>query len=221
MLRTAALFACLATPAPACDLALALAVDISGSVDQREYRMQMQGLAAALRDGVVSEALVRAKAQVSLIQWTGSERQITTIPWTRIAEFEDVAALAERIENDPRQWRNFSTAIGDALAHAARAFRTVPDCRRKVIDVSGDGRSNEGRAPASLHATLQQAGITVNALVIETEDKDLTAYFWENVINGPGAFVVTANGFEDYPERIRLKLVRETSRQVSAAGAAP
>lgn len=201
--------------AAACELALLLAVDVSGSVSREEYRIQMDGLGAALRDGIVSEALIKAKAQVSLVQWTGESRQATSIPWQQIETFEDIEALVAKVETEPRVWRNYSTAIGQALEYSMNAFFQVPECRRKVIDVSGDGVSNEGIAPANLRADLLAANITVNALVIETDDTDLTGYFWENVIVGGGAFVVTANGFEDYPAKIRRKLVREASKQLA------
>ncbi|WP_082029439.1 DUF1194 domain-containing protein [Tateyamaria sp. ANG-S1] len=202
-------------PAQACQLALLLAVDVSGSVDRDEYRIQMDGLAHALRDGIVADALVDQQAQVSLVQWTGETRQKQTIPWTAISSHGDVLALAEQIENDPRVWRNYSTAIGEALVLSRRAFATVAQCTRKVIDVSGDGVSNEGLEPAGQRGPLNDAGITVNAIAIETDDTDLTAYFFENVITGPGAFVVTARGFEDYPAQIKRKLQRETIRQVT------
>lgn len=199
----------------ACDLALVLAVDVSGSVDAEEYRIQMDGLAVALGDGIVAEALVDAKASVSLIQWSGTSRQAQTVPWTTITSLADVAKLADRIADDPRLWRNYSTAIGEALNLSVAAFGAVPTCRRKVIDVSGDGTSNEGVAPQSVHADIRAQGIVVNAIAIETDDTDLTAYFYENLIVGEGAFVITANGFEDYPDQIRRKLQRETTKQVS------
>ncbi len=209
------ILAAAALPARACDLALALAVDISGSVDPSEFKLQMQGLADGLRDSVVSEALVRAEAAVTLVQWTGSSRQVVSVPWTRTRTFDDVEALAQRIETTQRHWRNFSTAIGEALDFTLTQFATAPACKRKVIDVSGDGPSNEGVPPREVHAALRDAGVTVNALAIEESVEDLTAYFWENVITGEGAFVATANTFEDYPERIRRKLLRETTRAVS------
>lgn len=199
----------------ACGLALVLAVDVSGSVDPGEYRIQMDGLAAALRDGIVTDALVEQDAQVSLIQWTGASRQAQTIAWTEIRNAADVTDLADRIENDPRKWRNFSTAIGEALTLAVQTFDAVPQCRRRVIDVSGDGVSNEGETPDRLRPLLKKRGITVNALAIETDETDLTAYFFENLIYGERAFVITANGFEDYPEQIKRKLQRETTKQLS------
>lgn len=201
--------------ARACDLALVLAVDVSGSVDSHEFRIQMDGLATALNDAVVQDALVDAEAQVTLVQWTGTSRQRQTIEWTAMTSIASVELLAARVANDQRIWRNFSTAVGEALEISADLFGSVSNCRRKVIDVSGDGVSNEGVAPLEVHDRLRAAGIVVNALAIETDDTDLTGYFYENVIVGEGAFVITANGFEDYPEQIRRKLQRETTRQVS------
>lgn len=202
--------------AKACELALVLAVDVSGSVDQTEYRIQMEGLAAALRDGIVSEALVEQQAQLTLIQWTGESRQEQTLPWSQMTSFADVLAFADAVASDQRVWRNYSTAIGEAVIVSRAAFKDVPKCRRKVIDVSGDGVSNEGVEPLGQRSALDAEGITVNALAIETDAFDLTAYFYENLIWGDGAFVVTANGFEDYPEQIKRKLQRETTRQMSA-----
>lgn len=215
ILRALSLVVCLAPPAAACDLALLLAVDVSGSVSRDEFRIQRDGLAAALRDGLVAEALIKAQARVALIQWSGTSRQEVTIPWATIGNYTDLQALAERIETDERLWRDYSTAIGEALTLGLEQFAEVPDCTRRVIDVSGDGSSNEGIEPAERHAALRAAKITVNALVIEGSEPDLDIYFWENVITGEGAFMMTANGFEQYPAAIRRKLIRETTKQVA------
>lgn len=205
----------LANGAQACGLALVLAVDVSGSVDQREYDVQMQGLARALRDGIVVDALLEQSAKLTLIQWTGSSRQRQTIPWTQIQSANDIAAFADAVSANKRVWRNYSTAVGEALMFAETALAQVPECTRKVIDVSGDGISNEGIMPRTRHPSLMAMGVTVNALAIETDDTDLTAWFFENMIVGERAFVITANGFEDYPAQIRRKLQRETTRQMS------
>ena len=201
--------------AQACDLALVLAVDVSGSVDSWEYRIQRDGLASALRDPIVSEALVMAQAEVMLLQWTGAGRQRVTVPWRTITDFEALDDFANDIAADRRVWRNFSTAIGEALEMSIAQFDAVPHCTRRVVDVSGDGSSNEGIAPASMRMRLKAERVTVNALVIEGAEEDLTAYFWENVIYGEGAFVVTANDFPEYPQRIRQKLRRETTKQTA------
>ena len=205
----------LPTLAPACELALVLAVDVSGSVDPQEYGVQMQGLALALNDDVVASALVDQRAQLKLFQWLGSSRQVQSLPWTQMSSYADVAAFSQAITDAPRRWRNFSTALGEAVQVSAASFDAVPECYRRVIDVSGDGISNEGIVPIKMRNLLTQQGIVVNALAIETDDADLTGYFYENLIWGEGAFVITANGFVDYPAQIRRKLQRETTKQLS------
>jgi Ca-activated chloride channel family protein len=204
-----------AGPLVACDLALAFAVDVSGSVDASEYDIQVMGLADGLRDGAVSAGLVKLNAALMFVQWTGSSRQIVSVPWTRIESFEDVDAFAALVESSERQWRNYSTAIGEAITFTSNEFQSAPACTNKVIDVSGDGISNEGIEPGAARGVLRAAKIRVNALAIEESENDLTAYFWENVIFGEGAFVVTAANFEEYGEKIRLKLRRETTAQIS------
>lgn len=211
----AGLISLLPLPGFACDLALVLAVDVSGSVDATEYRIQMDGLAQGLRDGVVSEALVRAQAQVTLIQWSGQSRQEVSIPWTGIRDFEDVEALAQAIEIAPRPWRNYSTALGEALVLGLTELARGPDCKRRVIDLSGDGYSNEGVEPEAVRPLLARADVTVNAIAIEQSEPELTSYFYEQVIRGEGAFVETAIDFRDYPEKIRRKLVREVARKTA------
>lgn len=206
-------------PVAACDIALALAIDISGSVDAEEYDIQMGGLISALSDSSVTEALVRANAAVTVVQWTSTSRQDVVVPWTRIETADDIEAMAQVIDGATRKWVSYATAIGDALAFIAGTFDAVPDCKRKVIDLSGDGFSNEGQRPGELRSALYRAGFTVNALAIETAGLDLTAYYWENVIVGDLAFVMTAEDYASYPEKIRRKLLREVTEQLSALAA--
>ncbi len=216
-IHAAALFLALtpALPAAGCDLALLLAVDVSGSVDRREYAVQMEGLAEGLRDGVVSEALVRGQATVALMQWTGASRQDLTVGWTQVTTREELEALAARIETAPRVWTEFSTAIGEAMTFGARVFDDAPACKRRVMDISGDGRSNEGAEPAEIRPEMEALAITVNALVIRGDDAGLPDYFARNVMTGGNAFVVTAENYDEYPERMQRKLRRETERQIS------
>lgn len=206
------------TPAAhACEVALVLAVDVSGSVDPDEFAIQMQGLAAAIQDPTVSEALVNARAQVMLLQWTGSSRQVVSIPWTEVSDFVAVDKLAVEIANTPRRWRNYSTAIGDALALAIVAFDApqAATCKRHVIDVSGDGPSNEGQPPEQMRAVAAARGITINALAVEANEDGLTEYFRDHVITGTGSFALRAADFRDYPARIRTKLLREVTKQIA------
>ncbi|MEJ8561516.1 DUF1194 domain-containing protein [Yoonia sp. GPGPB17] len=205
-----------ATPAPACEVALMLAVDVSGSVDPDEYRIQMDGLAAGLLDSSVSAALVGGQSKLALMQWTGTSRQEVVIGWSTMHDDTDVLAFANQVVVTPRIWRNFSTAIGEALVLSLPYFAQVPECERYVVDISGDGPSNEGRVPNAVWPELRAAGVTVNALVIEASVPGLTRYFESDVITGPAAFAVTANTFEDYPAEIRRKLLRELTKPLAA-----
>lgn len=193
-----------------------LAVDVSGSVDPGEYRIQMDGLAAGLLDSSVTEALVRGKSKLALMQWTGTSRQEVVIDWTVMRDETDVLAFANEVTTTPRLWRNFSTAVGEALVLSLDYFAQVPECERHVIDISGDGPSNEGRVPQSVWAALNAANVTVNALVIEASIPGLTKYFETDVITGPGAFAATAQSFEDYPEEIARKLLRELTKSLAS-----
>lgn len=217
MLRAALAFLAWSPPVSACDLALLLALDISGSVDPRDFALQRDGLALALADPTIAEGLAMHRAQVAVMQWTGSGRQRITLPWRQIETPADAEALAVEVAADPRLWSGFSTAVGEALDLAADAFPEVPDCRRRVIDISGDGRSNEGRAPAAMRPRLLDMGITVNALVIRGVEPFLLEWFVSEVLTGPGAFASEARGYTDYPRAIRAKLEREAVRQLAAA----
>lgn len=216
----AALFPVAASAAP-CATALVLAIDVSGSVDPREYRLQMEGLAAALRDATVRQALIDAAAMVSVLQWSGATRQRVSVPWTAIASDADIERLVRDVAAAPRAWRNYSTAIGDALATAAALLGEVSGrCARQVIDVSGDGFSNEGRQVEPMRDALVRGGVQINGLAIEIGEEGLTEYYRRSVIGGGGAFVMTARDFEDYPRAIRRKLLRElTDPVVEAPGA--
>lgn len=204
-----------ATPTFACDLALILAFDVSGSVNADEYRIQLDGLAEALSDGSVSEALVLHRTAVMVMQWSGASRQQVSIPWRRIETFEDVDRLSADVSQIERLWRDYSTSIGEALQLALNSFNDVSDCERRIVDVSGDGVSNEGVSPRLLWPEFQAADITINGLAIESDVVDLTGYFRSDVITGPGAFAMSASNYNDYPRAIRMKLLREIVRQTA------
>ncbi|MEM7439400.1 MAG: DUF1194 domain-containing protein [Pseudomonadota bacterium] len=212
---TTALLTCLAAPAPACNVALALAIDVSGSVDAAEFSLQMNGLADALRDGLVADALVSEQAMVTLVQWSGKSRQRVSIPWRAISSAEDAEVLAAEVETVGRSWRNFSTGIGEVMAFSANLFAQVPQCKRKVIDISGDGKSNEGAPPEDIREALAFAGFQINGLAIETDEAELAEYYRDFVMAGDGSFVISATGFEDYPEKIRKKLIREVTKTIA------
>ncbi|MGB0506343.1 MAG: DUF1194 domain-containing protein [Pikeienuella sp.] len=203
------------TPAVGCEVALAMTIDVSGSVDAREFRLQMNGLADALSDPIITDALVEAQAMVSVMQWSGAGRQKVTLDWQQVKTRADVAPIVQFIRSAPRAYKHFSTAIGDAMLKAGALHDQIAGvCERKVIDVSGDGRSNEGPDVTRVRDRLVRTGITINGLAIETGTTGITNYYRSNVIGGPGSFVVTADDYKDYPRAIRRKVLTEVTKPI-------
>ena len=215
MLRTA-LLACLTVqPALSCETALLLSIDVSGSIDAGDYRLQVEGLAFALSDPEVAEALVRGQVALAVVQWSGVDQQALVLPWQRMLSDPDVERFAARAGAIPRAFSGSDTAVGQGLRFATAQFAAVPDCRRKVIDISGDGQENAGFTDAKARAEARDAGLTINAIAIEEPGPafPITTYF-RNWIITPGGFVVTARGLQDYAETLRLKLLRELTKPI-------
>lgn len=199
-----------ASQARACQTALVLAMDVSGSVDAFEYQLQVEGVAAALRDPDVRDAVLRGQVAVSVLQWSGAMEQTVTLPWTRVQEPADLNRLTARIAAMPRAHAGGNTAVGDALAVAVDLFDSVPDCDRWVIDVSGDGDENEGYRLGAERRAAWARGITINGLAIEgmATGVSITSFYRRHVVT-PGGFVITAQQHEDFFRAMRDKLLRE------------
>ncbi|MEM9139937.1 MAG: DUF1194 domain-containing protein [Pseudomonadota bacterium] len=203
-------------PALACALELILAVDISGSIDSREYALQTEGMAAAFETPELAEAIIHQDGGiwVVLTQWSGATRQRQVTGWHHLTDPASMAKFATAIRQGGRSWRNYSTAIGEALFHALKVGETVPEtCKRRVVDMSGDGVSNEGRAPRAMADALAAMGYTVNAIVIKGDQPDPIKYYQINVLAGAQAFLEVAEDFDDYPRAILRKLLREIEQQ--------
>jgi Ca-activated chloride channel family protein len=215
MLR-AALIACLTTsPATACETALLLSIDVSGSIDGADYRLQTDGLAAALADPEVAEALVRDQVALAVVQWSGTDQQILALPWQRMLSPVAVDSFARRAADMPRAFKGSDTAVGEGLRFAVGQFPAVPDCRRLVIDISGDGQENAGFTDARARSEAIAAGVTINAIAIEEPGPafPITNYYRRWIIT-PGGFVMTARGLQGYARTLRLKLLRELAKPI-------
>ena len=211
MLRLACLVL-LAQPAAAdCRLALALAVDISRSIDSQDYIVQTEGLALALEDPEVRRAILVPKGQVALAvyYWSGRGYQDLVQDWVMLDSPEALDSVIWTVRRTPRPAARLATAMGDALRYGAGLIADAPDCDRRVIDVAGDGRNNEGISVARTYEREDFTGITVNGLAVGEHEADILDYYLNEVIRGPGAFVESAPTQADYPAAIRRKLLRE------------
>jgi hypothetical protein len=202
----------LAESGPVVALELILAVDASTSVDQHEYGLQIGGLAEAFRHPAVHAAIRQSGDEgiaVAVVAWSGASSQSVLVPWIRVVDAASALRLADLI-TVPGRAADGNTAIAKALRFMMPLFEANGlNGRRKVIDVSGDGRDNRGPPPITVRPRLLEAGITVNGLAIMSDDVGLHRYYIENVITGSGAFAMAVDGYDDFADAILKKLLRE------------
>jgi hypothetical protein len=205
----------------ACRQALVLGLDVSGSVDGAEYRLQLEGLARALEASEVQAmalAMPQAPIRLAVFEWGGEVQQRLLVDWTELQTPGDMARVAAQLRAAQNRYDDPNTAIGSAILWGAEMLR-AQECWQKTLDISGDGPSNTGPHPGSL-SEASVAGITVNGLVVGPQSrantsKDLSqvtslqAHYERHVIRGPGAFVETAMDYEDFARAMQRKLQRE------------
>lgn len=195
------------------DVQLVLAVDTSGSVNRERFELQRLGYAAAFRSPDVLKAIrggPTGAVAITMTQWTGPTQQVQIIPWTRIADGADFSAFSRAVEEGPRRLYGGGTSISGAIDHARTLFPACPyPTGRRTIDVSGDGATNRGRPSFMARDEAVADGITINGLPILALERDLDDHYRDQVIGGPGAFMVVAETFEAFGEAVRRKLIQE------------
>ncbi|HEX6840390.1 MAG TPA: DUF1194 domain-containing protein [Stellaceae bacterium] len=200
--------------AQAVDLALVLAVDVSESVDAEEYELQHEGIARAFESAPLIAAIsggAKGAIDVLVLEWSDRDKQVVTVDWTRVSDKASAAAFAAKVRASRRS-SNGLTAIGDALLAAQAAFLTLPDrAARRVVDVSGDGLANIGPPPQQVRDELVAAGITVNGLAILKTEPWLDSYYDQNVVGGPGGFLVQVDDFASFAAAMQQKLLAEVA----------
>jgi Protein of unknown function (DUF1194). len=152
------------------DLELVLAVDVSSSVDEEEYQLQIRGVGAAFRHPDVIAAIESTGGNgiaVAMVQWSDNEEQALVGGWHIIKDAADAAEYARIIRRSPRIIAGGQTSIAGALSFSINEIKNNNiDSGRKVIDVSGDGRANNGIHPMNIRNLAIEENITVNGLVI-------------------------------------------------------
>lgn len=197
--------------AEGCRLALLLALDVSSSVDEGEYRLQKEGLAAALSDPDLRRALLGGDERVALAayEWSGRRQSTVVLDWVVLDGDAALQGAIDTVLAAPRSHDRFPTAMGFALGYGAGLLERAPACNRRVIDVSGDGITNDGFRPQQAYAHFPFSGVTVNGLAVLGSDPRVVDYFRGEVAHGPGAFVEVAEGYSDFRRAMTLKLFRE------------
>ncbi|MDO9711548.1 DUF1194 domain-containing protein [Paracraurococcus lichenis] len=203
------------------DLALCLAVDVSASVDYDEFGLMVGGYAAAFRDPGIAALCAggpRGAIAVAMLFWSGAWPSMRpaagtpelAVPWMRVDGEGAAAALAEAIDGAPRLPLPGATAIGEGMAAGLALLARCPaPATRLVLDVSGDGRHNQGRPPGPVRDIGVAAGVTINGLAVLNEEPDLLEHYRAEVIGGTGSFAMACADYAAFAEAIREKLARE------------
>jgi len=203
------------------DLTLILAVDASGSVDDSRFELQKQGYAKAFINPRVLNAIRNGNEQaiaVSMVQWTGPTLHVIAVPWTVVRDKRSAELFAAAIVAAPRQIFGGGTSLSGAIDFSMLLMTASPyRAERRVIDISGDGSNNLGRPPQQARDEAVKLGVRINGLPILTVEPDLDVYFRQNVIGGPGSFVIPAKSYEAFADAILRKLVAEISEDQKLA----
>jgi Protein of unknown function (DUF1194) len=215
------------------DLLLVLAADVSRSVDQQKFALQRQGYAAAIGDRQVLEAIHagrNGRIAVLFMEWSGSNSQQVVIDWTMIDGAEAARSFGDRLLEAPRSFTNRTSISGGIDFAAAQFARAQFASDRRTIDVSGDGTNNSGREVTQARDATLARDITINGLVILSEQPlpwnpahtnppgGLANYYRANVVGGPGAFVLEAKDFHSFGQAIIKKMIAEIADAAPPAG---
>ena len=205
------------------DTALVLAIDISGSIDPDEARLQRLGYVEAFNDPAIIKAILggnRGRIAVAYFEWSDAWVQKLIIDWTLLDSREAIAAFATQLANAPISIAR-RTSISGAIRYAIPLFGRSPyDAERKVLDISGDGSNNDGVLVTDARHEALKERIVINGLPIMNDrpnpfgfpsETDLDKYYVHCVIGGPRSFVEVAVNFEDFPRAVRKKLLQEVA----------
>jgi hypothetical protein len=222
--------ACIAvTPARAdddVDLLLVLAADVSRSIDATKFQLQRDGYAAAISDPRVLETIKSGRLGrigLTFVEWSGIGAQHVVIDWTAVGDGASAKDFGDRLLEAPRSFAD-RTSISGAIEFAMDQFAHAPfKASRRIVDISGDGTNNAGRDVTSARDEAVAQGVTINGLVILSENPmswnpdhtnppgGLDNYYRNNVIGGPGAFVMVAKDFNSFGQAMIGKLVAEVA----------
>lgn len=202
------------------DLELLLAVDISGSVDPAEGKLQRTGYVDALSSRPVIAAIksgVLRRIAVAYVEWADSHRQHLVVDWTLIDSEKSAYAFADKLDAAPISRGRF-TSISSMIEYGIPMFDNNEfEGTRRVIDISGDGANNSGMPVIPARDAAVAGGIIINGLPIMNDHpqgfgpqiSNLDLYYENCVIGGPGAFIVVARNFHDFATAVRKKMIME------------
>ena len=201
-------------------LELVLLADATGSIDEAEIQFQRKGYAEAITHPDVLDAISFTGAiAVTYVEWADAFSQDVVADWGVIEDEKSAKAFADAILEPPRRayGRN---AIGAALLFGKSQIEENDYIgARRVIDLSADSANNwSGPSIEEARDEVVAANITINGLAVLCRrcsgrpiSYDLEQAFEDDIVGGPGAFVVTADSAETFATAVRRKLILEIS----------
>jgi hypothetical protein len=211
------------------DAAIVLAVDVSRSIDDEEFALERRGYADAIQSPQLLNAVStgpQGAIALAYVEWAGEGEERLVVDWVVIHNQADARAFVTAMTAAPRSFVG-RTAIGAAIDFSFALFaESAVETSRRVIDVSGDGTSNQGHLVTEARDTAVKAGVVINGLAIYNRKAaaeggylalhtnppgGLAKYYRDNVIGGPGAFVVQIDNFKTFGDAMMRKLVNEIS----------
>jgi hypothetical protein len=209
------------------DLLLVLAADVSRSIDAAKFQLQRDGYAAAVADPRVLDTIHsgrNGRIGVAFVEWSGVGAQHVVIDWMTIGDAAAAKDFGDRLLEAPRSFAD-RTSISGAIDFAMGELVQAPFASsRRIIDISGDGTNNAGRDVTGARDDAVAKGVTINGLVILSDSPmswnpdhtnppgGLDNYYRNNVVGGPGAFVMVAKDFNSFGEAIIGKIIAEVAR---------
>jgi len=158
---------------------------------------------------------------ICFVEWSGAGEQNVVADWTVIRDEEDAGGLAAAILAAPRSFIG-RTSISGAIDFAMERFAAAqPRANRHIIDISGDGTNNSGRPVTDARDQAVAEGVTINGLAIVNDKPNpgyafhtqppggLPEWYRQNVIGGPGAFLLVVEDFRSFADAMTNKLVSE------------
>jgi hypothetical protein len=206
------------------DLLLVLSSDVSRSVDHPKFLLQREGYASAVTNSQVLDAIKsgpNGKIALSFVEWSGYGAQKLVIDWTVIDGSATARKFGDQLVELPRSFADRTSISGGIDFSAAQLARAPFEAPRRTIDVSGDGTNNAGREVRLARDEALAKGIVINGLVILSERQmpwnaehtnppgGLENYYRENVMGGPGSFVMVAEDFQSFGRAIIKKMIAE------------
>lgn len=202
------------------DAELVLAVDVSRSMTLNELEIQRRGYAAALTSDEVISAItggLLGRVAVIYVEWAGYYSHRVIVDWRIISNSSEAKAFASELTAKFNSSMR-RTSISGALDYASNLFETNAFIsNRQIIDISGDGPNNQGRAILEARAEALEKGIVINGLPLMTKEgmgsifhlDNLDDYYRNCVIGGPGSFVLPVTDWQQFPAAVRHKIVLE------------